>query len=84
MQTYIEERVLSEAEYIIENEATVRRAAKALNSSKSTVHKDMQKRLPQLDAGKARLVRRILEINKAERHLRGGQATHDKYKKTVL
>lgn len=83
VQSYIEERVLSEAQYIIENGATIRCAASALNSSKSTVHKDMRQRLPLIDGAKARQVRRILEINKAERHIRGGKATHDKYKKAA-
>lgn len=81
MLSYIEERVLSAAEYIIEHGATVRSTAKALKTSKSTVHKDMQNRLKKLNPAMAQQVRAILDKNKAERHIRGGQATHDKYMK---
>lgn len=81
MQSYIEERVLSAAEYIIEHSATVRSTAKVLKTSKSTVHKDMQNRLRQLNPMMAKEVRAILDKNKAERHIRGGRATHNKYRK---
>ena len=70
MYAYIEERVLSLAEYIIEHESTVRAAAREFGISKSTVHQDMQTRLRQLDPMLAKEVR----------HIRGGMATYRKYK----
>lgn len=79
MKEYIEERVLAIAAYILENKATVRRAAGVFKYSKSTVHKDMSERLPALDKQKALRVHEILEQNKAERHIRGGRATKMKY-----
>lgn len=79
MKDYIEERVLTLAEYIIENQATVRDAAKKHNVSKSTVHKDVTERLAMLDACLAKKVKTVLDVNKAERHLRGGMATKLKY-----
>ncbi len=79
-QTYIEERVLQVAGYIIENGATVRDAAKVFKISKSTVHKDVSERLQGIDPGLAKEVRQVLDFNKAERHIRGGQATYRKYK----
>lgn len=80
MYSYIEERVLAVADYIMENKTTVRRAAAAFGISKSTVHKDMTERLPALDPGRAKAVGEILKQNKAERHIRGGMATYRKYK----
>ena len=80
MYAYIEERVLSLAEYIIEHESTVRAAAREFGISKSTVHQDMQTRLRQLDPMLAKEVRAILNKNKEERHNRGGMATYRKYK----
>ena len=80
MYGYIDERVLSEAEYIIEHGATVRCAAKEFGISKSTVHHDMQTRLSRLDPALAKQVRAILRKNKDERHIRGGMATYRKYK----
>lgn len=80
MYAYIEERVLAAAGYIIEHEATVRAAAKEYRVSKSTVHKDMQERLKELDPGMAAQVQVILQRNKEERHIRGGLATQRKYK----
>ena len=74
MRTNIEERACELAEYIIQNKATVRAAAERFGVSKSTVHKDMTERL------RYEKVRLILEQNKAERHLRGGDATRRKYK----
>lgn len=76
---YLDERIYSEANYIIEHHATVRDAAKALCVGKSTVHKDVTDRLKWLNPAMFRAVRSILNVNKAERHLRGGKATHDKY-----
>lgn len=80
MQEYIQKRVLEISAYILETNATVRQAAGVFNVSKSTVHKDMTERLPSLDKKLAKKVRMVLEQNKAERHLRGGEATRRKYK----
>lgn len=82
MYSYIEERVLAVADYIIDHQATVRAAAGAFKISKSTVHKDMQERLKGLDPLRAKAVGEILQHNKAERHIRGGMATRQKYKGT--
>ncbi len=81
MKDYIEDRVYEIAHYILENNCTVRVAAKKFEVSKSTVHKDMTERLPDLCASLAEEVRRVLEENKAERHIRGGMATKAKYEK---
>lgn len=80
MQDYIRQRVLDISKYIIESSATVRQTATVFGVSKSTVHKDVTERLPIINEQLASEVRRILEINKAERHLRGGEATRKKYK----
>ena len=80
MRTNIEERACELAEYIIRNKATVRAAAERFGVSKSTVHKDMTERLREIDRLRYEKVRLILEQNKAERHLRGGDATRRKYK----
>ncbi|MDI6632459.1 MAG: sporulation transcriptional regulator SpoIIID [Thermoanaerobacteraceae bacterium] len=82
MQDYIQRRVLEICAYILETQATVRQAAQVFNVSKSTVHKDMTERLPSLNKKLAQKVRQVLDINKAERHLRGGEATRRKYKET--
>ena len=75
----IEERACQLAVYIIETGATVRTAAKKFGISKSTVHKDLSQRLPQYNKLLFRQVRHILDHNKAERHIRGGMATKEKY-----
>ena len=80
MRTNIEERACDLAVYIIENKATVRAAATHFGISKSTVHKDLTDRLPHLNPALYRQVRQLLDINKAERHIRGGLATRRKYK----
>lgn len=80
MRSYIEQRVLEIGSYIFESKATVRQAAKKFGVSKSTVHKDATERLPQVNCSIARDVREILQKNKAERHLRGGEATRLKYR----
>ena len=80
MHDYIEERIYRAANYIIEHGATVRETARVLCISKSSVHKDVAERLPQLNPRLAKQVRRVLDKNKAERHIRGGQATYRKYK----
>ena len=79
MKDYIEERVLELARYIISTNSTVRAAAKKFRVSKSTVHKDVTERLLELNPGLAAEVKAVLESNKAERHLRGGMATKEKY-----
>ncbi len=80
MKEYIEKRALEIAQYIIETGSTVREAARAHKVSKSTVHKDMSERLPRINVQMYKQVKRILEKNKAERHIRGGKATYLKYK----
>lgn len=79
MQTNREERACALAEWIVENNATVRAAAKRFGISKSTVHKDLSERLRPIDRLLYEKVRLVLEQNKAERHLRGGDATRRKY-----
>ena len=79
MKDYIEERVLGIAEYIIENGSTVRDAARKFKISKSTVHKDVTERLRVISPSLAVEVRKVLDRNKQERHIRGGLATREKY-----
>ncbi|MBQ7934269.1 MAG: sporulation transcriptional regulator SpoIIID [Lachnospiraceae bacterium] len=79
MKDYIEERAMGIAEFIIENNATVRQTAKAFGVSKSTVHKDVTERLVQINPTLAREARKVLDVNKSERHIRGGMATREKY-----
>jgi len=79
MKKYIEERAIEIANYIIESNATVRQAAKQFGISKSTVHKDCAERLAQVNPALAAEVRKVLDVNQAERHLRGGLATREKY-----
>ena len=67
--------------YIIDEKATVRQAAKKFGVSKSTVHKDVSDRLIYINKSLAIEVRKVLDINKAERHIRGGLATKEKYSK---
>ena len=75
----IEERACDLALYIIEKKATVRAAAKQFGISKSTVHKDVADRLPHINPVLAVQVRQVLDVNKSERHIRGGMATREKY-----
>lgn len=82
MKGIVEERAVELGEYIIENKATVRAAAKKFGVSKSTVHKDVSQRLKYIDPQLYGKVKVILEFNKAQRHIRGGIATRLKYKKT--
>jgi len=79
MQDYIRKRVLEISDYIMETKATVRQAANVFNVSKSTVHKDMTERLPAINKRIGNKIKEILEYNKSERHLRGGEATRKKY-----
>ena len=79
MKGYIEERAIKMAEYIVENKATVRQTAKVFGISKSTVHKDVTQRLQNISPGLANEARKVLDVNKSERHIRGGLATKNKY-----
>lgn len=79
MKGIVEERAVELGEYIIESKATVRKAAKKFGVSKSTVHKDVAERLKYVDPQLYREVKSVLEVNKAQRHIRGGLATRKKY-----
>ena len=79
MKEYIEERAIAIANYIIESNATVRQTAKKFGISKSTLHKDVTERLLMINPALAARARQVLDINKSERHIRGGMATKDKY-----
>ncbi len=79
MKSYIEERAIQIAEYIIANKTTVRQTAKKFGVSKSTVHMDVTSRLPKINPGLAKEAKEILAVNKSERHIRGGMATKEKY-----
>ena len=81
MYDTIENRACALAVYMIETGATVRAAAQHFGISKSTVHKDLSQRLPQYNRTLYENVRHVLEVNKQERHIRGGIATQRKYKK---
>lgn len=81
MFDYIEERLLQEANYIVETKSTVRAAAVHFNISKSTVHKDVTERLRLVDKELFERVREVLDNNLSERHIRGGMATKHKYKR---
>lgn len=83
MKAYIEERAVEIANYIIEHKATVRQAAKHYGISKSTVHKDITDRLCQVNPALAAETRKIIDVNKSERHIRGGMATKEKYAKNM-
>ena len=80
VHTNIEQRACDLAVYIIENKSTVRAAAARFGISKSTVHKDITERLSKVNPALYRQVRELLDLNKAERHIRGGMATRRKYK----
>ena len=80
MRENIEQRACELAVYIIETHATVRAAARYFGVSKSTVHKDLSERLPQFNRVLYLQVKEILEVNKAQRHIRGGIATRRKYR----
>ena len=82
MADTIEDRVCELAVYLIETGATVRSAARHFGISKSTVHKDLTQRLQQYNHILYRQVRQVLEENKAQRHIRGGMSTKEKYAKT--
>lgn len=80
MRENIEQRACDLAVYIIDNQSTVRAAAKEFGVSKSTVHKDLSERLPHYNRALYLQVKAVLELNKAERHIRGGMATRKKYR----
>ena len=82
MREDLEQRACALAVYMIENRATVRAAAKHFGISKSTVHKDLTERLEYVNRGLYEQAKAVLEYNKQERHIRGGMATREKYKKT--
>lgn len=79
MKGIVEERAIELGVYIIENKETVRGTAKKFGISKSTVHKDVSQRLKSVNPSLYKEVKKILEINKAQRHIRGGIATKNKY-----
>ncbi len=79
LKEYIEERAVEIANYIIEHNATVRQTAKQFGISKSTVHKDVTERLLSINPTLASQTRIVLDVNKSERHIRGGMATREKY-----
>ena len=79
MKGILEDRAIRLGEYIIEHQSTVRETASVFGVSKSTVHKDITVLLPKLNTGLYKEVRAVLDVNKEERHLRGGEATKHKY-----
>lgn len=84
MKDYIEERAIQIANYIVENNATVRQTAKEFGISKSTVHQDVTVRLSRINPELYGKVKEILQKNKDERHIRGGMATKMKYQNHSL
>jgi len=79
LNDFIWKRVLEVSQYVYRTRATVRDAATVFGVSKSTVHKDVTERLPRINADLAGKVKEVLEFNKAQRHIRGGEATRRKY-----
>ncbi len=79
MRDLVEERAAMLGEYIVKNKATVRATAKVFGVSKSTVHTDVSERLKKFDPSLYGEVRLVLDVNKAQRHIRGGMATKEKY-----
>lgn len=79
MKEYIEKRAIDIANYIVEHNTTVRQTAKQFGISKSTVHKDVAERLVLINPTLAAEARKVLDMNKSERHIRGGLATREKY-----
>ena len=80
-QARMERRTLAAAIYTIENKSTVRETAKHIGVSKSTVHKDLKQRLPEINHSLYEKVANVLEVNREERHMRGGIATKEMYEK---
>lgn len=83
MRSHIEERAIVVAKYILEKNTTVRQTAKTFGVSKSTIHKDVTERLEEINPSLAQEVKKVLEKNKSERHIRGGLATKKKYEKEI-
>ena len=83
MKEYIELRTLQIAEYILKTKATIRETSSVFCISKSTVHKDVSQRLPRIDYEKYLRVKKILDFNLSERHIRGGISTQMKYVKSA-
>ena len=83
MRDNMEKRACDLAVYIIDNRTTIRAAAKVFGVSKSTVHNDLTERLERCNHGLYLQVKEVLEVNKAERHIRGGIATKNKYRKAA-
>lgn len=81
MKDYISERAVTIGQYMVEHRSTVRSAAKKFGISKSTVHKDISERLTAINPQLAAQAKKLLDTNKAERHIRGGIATKNKYRK---
>ena len=81
MKREVEARVTAAAKYILKTGATVRSCADRFGVSKTTIHKDMRERLPELNPAQASAVDAVLQKNREERHLRGGAATREKYRK---
>lgn len=79
MKAYIEQRAVDVANFIINKNATVRETAKRFGISKSTVHKDVTERLSRINPNLATEAKKVLDLNKSERHIRGGLATKEKY-----
>ncbi len=79
MKDFVDERASLLGEYIVENNSTVRATAKVFGISKSTVHMDVAQRLKKVNPGLYNQVRKVLDVNKEERHIRGGLATKEKY-----
>lgn len=83
IQQYIENRIISEAEYIVNHISTVRDTAKKFGVSKSTIHKDITKRLLDINRGLAEEVAIVMELNSEEKHIRGGISTRNKYRRVM-
>ena len=83
MKSHIEERAIIVAKYILEKNTTARQTAKTFGVSKSTIHKDVTERLEEINPSLAQEVKKVLEKNKSERHIRGGLATKKKYEKEI-
>jgi len=79
LRKYIARRAVEVSEYIIQNQTTVRETAKVFGISKSSIHKDATSRIMQIDTKLARAVAEILKLHFEERHIRGGEATRQKY-----
>ena len=77
----MEQRARELAVYIIEHQTTIRATARHFGISKSTVHKDLTERLEKVNHGLYVQVKQVLDVNKAERHIRGGMATREKYRR---